>query len=118
MMNSLDPLFLIPLLVGAVFILAGAITLKYPPKKINGLYGYRTNASMKNQQRWDFAQRFSSKLMLKAGLFLLLSCTLSFVVHFSETTEVFLSLSIVLLACIYIFLRTEKALESNFNATT
>ncbi len=40
----------------------------WPPKKINGLYGYRTPRSMKNQKNWDAAQRYSSRLLLKFSI--------------------------------------------------
>ena len=64
------------LCVGILFILAGAILYVFPPKKINGLYGYRTGSSMKNQQKWDFAQKYSSKIMMLTGLiFTLISPT-------------------------------------------
>jgi len=43
---------------------------KFPPKKINSIYGYRTASSMKNQLRWDFAQLYASKQMIKYGLLL------------------------------------------------
>ena len=61
------PLFL----VGLFFSLAALITMKFPPKKINGIYGYRTSRSMKSQENWDIAQRYSSRLMLKQGLVML-----------------------------------------------
>lgn len=43
-----NPLFLIPITSGPLFMIAGLVLLKFPPKKINSLYGYRTNSSMKN----------------------------------------------------------------------
>ena len=48
------------LLTGLCFLIAGFVMTKYPPKNINQLYGYRTKASMKSQERWDFAQKRSS----------------------------------------------------------
>lgn len=66
----------IPLLSGSVFIVAGFILFKFPPKNINGLYGYRTGSSMKSQDRWDFAQVYAGKEMMKLGIVLVL---LSFV---------------------------------------
>jgi uncharacterized membrane protein len=36
----------------------------FPPKKINSLYGYRTPNSMKSQENWDFANRYSNRLAL------------------------------------------------------
>ena len=40
----------------------------YPPKQINEFYGYRTTRSRKSQEAWDFAQRYSAKLMTIFGL--------------------------------------------------
>jgi uncharacterized membrane protein len=57
-----------PQLVGFIFFITGIIMMYFPPKKINGLYGYRTSSSMKNQQSWDEANRFSAIYMAKAGL--------------------------------------------------
>ncbi|OJW17122.1 MULTISPECIES: SdpI family protein [unclassified Mucilaginibacter] len=62
-----------PQLVGAVFILAALIQMRFRPKKINSLYGYRTPLSMKNQQNWDEGNRYSAQLMLKLGVILLLT---------------------------------------------
>ena len=43
----------------------------WPPKKINEIYGYRTTRSMKSQAAWDFAQKYSAKLMTAFGIVLL-----------------------------------------------
>ena len=43
------------LLIPAAMLLLGRHFLTRPPKTINGLYGYRTARSMKNQATWDFA---------------------------------------------------------------
>jgi uncharacterized membrane protein len=49
---------------GFMWVLA-LILRKYPPKKINHFYGYRTNRSMKNQRIWDAANEYSSELMYR-----------------------------------------------------
>ena len=51
-----------------IFLVVGIVFWMYPPKKINGLYGYRTTRSRKSQEAWDFAQRYSAKLMTVLGL--------------------------------------------------
>ena len=51
-----------------ILTVGGAVFWAYPPKKINGLYGYRTTRSRKSQEAWDFAQRYSAKLMTVLGL--------------------------------------------------
>lgn len=41
---------------------------KFPPKKINNMYGYRTNRSMQNQEVWSYANKISTKLLLNYSL--------------------------------------------------
>jgi uncharacterized membrane protein len=60
-----------PQLLGVIFLTAAYIQRWYPPKKINALYGYRTPASMKNQQTWDEANRYSTMLMIRYALIML-----------------------------------------------
>lgn len=61
-------LFLIP--IPSLMILFGWIWRKYPPKKINWIYGYRTKRSMKDENSWVFAQNYLSKVWLSLGLVL------------------------------------------------
>ncbi|OMP32016.1 SdpI family protein [Mangrovimonas sp. DI 80] len=59
-----NPLFLIPASSGTIFVLLGLIMLKFPPKTINPIYGYKTGSSMKNQERWDLrSNRHIKQLM-------------------------------------------------------
>ena len=52
-----------------ILTVVGVVFWMYPPKKINRLYGfYRTTRSCKSQEAWDFAQRYSAKLMTILGL--------------------------------------------------
>ena len=51
-----------------IFLVVGIVFWMYPPKKINEFYGYRTTRSRKSQEDWDFAQRYSAKLMTIFGL--------------------------------------------------
>jgi uncharacterized membrane protein len=50
-----------------ILLVVGVVFWTYPPKKINGLYGYRTTRSRKSQEAWDFAQRYSAKLLTIFG---------------------------------------------------
>lgn len=61
-----------PQLIGAIFFVLGLIMQRYPPKQINSFYGYRTSASMKNQQAWDEANRYAARLMTSLGLYSLI----------------------------------------------
>ena len=51
-----------------IMTVGGVVFWMYPPKKINGFYGYRTTRSRKSQEAWDFAQRYSAKMMTMLGL--------------------------------------------------
>ena len=61
----------LPLLTGLIFIIAGFIMFRFPPKKINMFYGYRTISSMKSQERWDFSQLYSAKKLIYFGFVML-----------------------------------------------
>ena len=56
----MNHLFILPL----PLLIISAVFRIFPPKKINRFYGYRTKSSMKNQDAWDEANRFSANLML------------------------------------------------------
>ena len=51
-----------------IFLVVGVVFWMYPPKKINEFYGYRTTRSRKSQEAWDFAQKYSAKMMTVLGL--------------------------------------------------
>lgn len=76
-----NDLFRVPLLIGILFMLGGFAMLKFPPRKINWFYGYRTPCAMKNQKRWDFAQKYSAKLMIKLGGLSILLSAIGFFYH-------------------------------------
>ncbi|MBP6557307.1 MAG: SdpI family protein [Flavobacterium sp.] len=104
----------IPFLTGIIFAVTALITLKFPPKKINYLYGYRTRASMKNQQVWDFSQRFSGIKMFQCGLVLVAVSFINLLLDLNEALQVSIGLSLVIVPCIYLFFATEKAIKKNF----
>ena len=79
--------FVVPIFSVAVFAIPFMCLVVYfvfqynPPKKINRLYGYRTNLSMKNQLLWDYAQSYFSYLYVQiAGILFCLN-----IVYFSIT---------------------------------
>ena len=110
-----NPLFLIPLITGVVFVVVGMIMVKYPPKKINSFYGYRTPKSMKSQEQWDYAQKYSSKLMVKLGVGLSLLSLVGFFINHSEGAAVGISLGFIILIAIALIVRVEKELKDTFD---
>ena len=110
-----NPLINITFFGGLIFIIAGFILYKYPPKKINSLYGYRTTSSMENQEKWNFAQNYSSKEMMKLGFLLLISSLLSLITNFDNLTNMFIGLGLMILIVILLWLRVEKAIKIKFS---
>ena len=109
-----NPLFNICFFVGLIFVFAGSLMYRFPPKNINYLYGYRTISSMKNQERWDFAQQFSAKEMMKLGAFLTFTSLLAVITNFEESVNLIIGLSLMFLIVVILFLRVENAIKTKF----
>ncbi|MDA0357304.1 MAG: SdpI family protein [Bacteroidetes bacterium] len=109
-----NPLFLIPSTSGLIFMLAGFIMLKFPPKKINSLYGYRTRSSMKNQERWDFSQKYSAIAMIKLAAILTLSSIIGLIYNPDGELRMFLGLGLMILMVVVLLIRVEKAIKNKF----
>ncbi|MFT4662476.1 MAG: putative membrane protein [Patiriisocius sp.] len=86
---------------------------KNPPKKINSLYGYRTSSSMLNQERWDFAQKFSGKLMVNTGVILSLSIILSPFIPYDYGA--WISMIPIVIFSIMLIVITERGISNKFN---
>ena len=105
---------LIIVLCGVLFLAAGLAVYFNPPKKINGLYGYRTEKSMKSQDRWDFAQIYAAKKMILSGAILCIAGLPAAFVSMSENLQTVVGLSLLISSCIYLFVSTEKAITQKF----
>ena len=114
-MNLTNPLFIIPALTGPAFLIIGALQLKFPPKKINSLYGYRTSKSMKSQERWDFAQIFSAKEMIKGGGLLAFTSVIGLFYKPNEVAATVLGCSLMIAAFVMLFINTERAITKKFD---
>lgn len=98
-------------------LIVGCIQKYYPPKRINNLYGYRTDSSKKSQQTWDEANRYSAILMIKMGLIaivlgLIMAAIFSIkyeLVMVITTTFTGIGFAVVLMV------KTEKHLEKTFD---
>src|SRR5690606_36831666 len=99
------------LCVGILFILAGAILYVFPPKEINGLYGYRTSSSMKNQQKWDFAQKYSAQIMMLTGLIFSLIAPSKGLFKTDESTDFAIGMFCTIVGSSLMIVVVEKALR-------
>jgi uncharacterized membrane protein len=113
--NIENQLLFIPLVTGSIFTLAGLILIKFPPKKINWLYGYRTPQSMKNQEKWDFAQSYSAKEMIKLGGRLLLSSTPGLFYHPKQNISTLVGIGLMTIVVVILFVRVVKAIKNRFD---
>lgn len=114
MMDQLLQILLLPFLVGAIFTVTAAITYFFPPKNINYLYGYRTESSMKNQERWDFAQRLSSVKMFRLGLMLVAVSMAGLLFPMDETTNIIVGIALLIAGVVWLFWSTERAIKNKF----
>lgn len=113
-MDFNNPLFHIPFGSGCIFMLVGLFLLKFPPKKINTLYGYRTNKAMLTQERWNFAQKYASIQLIIIGFTLALTSFFSILYQPTKEIGVVISIALLLTSTIALILKVEKAIDSKF----
>jgi uncharacterized membrane protein len=95
-----------------VLFLISIIFWKFPPKKINSLYGYRTPKAMQNKQIWDFANTtFNQSFLMYSGFSLLAALLLA---SFSAKELSWEPMVLVMLSIVVSIVKTERALNDNF----
>lgn len=85
--------------------------LRFPPKEINSIYGYRTKASMKNQKSWNFTQKQSSKLMIDISCYQIIFGLASLVLNLSIEHSILFGLIITILNPLIVIIKIEKILN-------
>jgi len=108
------------LLIPAIMILFGKVFMRSVPKKINFLFGYRTELSMKNADTWEVAHKYIGKLWFHLGLILvpITAVSMLFVIGSSEgiVATVGLIVNFVnLIALVIPIFFTEKKLNRVFD---
>ncbi len=100
--------------IGFLLYITGWFYKKYPPKKINHLYGYRTKRTMANQEVWDFANKIGAKMIfLWASLYMVVII----IIYWFVSIETFLvaSISIFVVSFIISFIWSESILNKHFD---
>ena len=119
-MKMLEGIFLSNLLVPILIIVCGFILYKYPYKKINDIYGYRTGSSKKNKETWKFAQKYCGALWIKLGVILLVIsflvqyCILKYIPSSAEMVG-YIICTLQVIIIIVSIIPVEKALKKNFD---
>ena len=90
-----------------------AVFQRFPPKKINHFYGYRTGRSMKNQETWKAANEFSLNLSVKLCLYSLIFPVLLYFVYPQYNFLITVIVNTLLIISVYWF--TEAFLKERFD---
>jgi len=96
--------------VGALYMGIALILYLFPPKKINGFYGYRTKRSKTNKKMWAFAQKRSSSLILIFAFF-----TFAFSCVFHEEQHELWVVAIMISTLLLAIVLTEMALKKKLD---
>jgi len=111
---EINPPVLVCVLCGLIYIITGQVVLRYPPKKINDFYGYRTSRSKKSQAHWDYAQKESSNYIIQSGYYCLLTCAL-FILFETGKAGIWIAIILTTLYPFISVIQTEKALKKKFS---
>jgi uncharacterized membrane protein len=85
---------------------------KFPPKKINSIYGYRTYKAMQNQEIWTFANATFNKIFLiYAGISFIAGMVFA---NFATKELTWQPMVLVLLSIAVSAIKTERALNDHF----
>ncbi|GAA5415293.1 hypothetical protein Pryu01_00317 [Paraliobacillus ryukyuensis] len=97
-------------ITGLGTLMASIVLRTSSPHNINSLYGYRTKRSKKNQKLWDFAQKYSAKLLSIVGILnILIGIGLMFVTY-SKEYYLFFELGWGVLSFLLVFVLTKRKL--------
>ncbi len=103
--------FIYVLTTNGLLFLLSIIFWKFPPKKINNLYGYRTHKAMQNEEIWAFANIvFNKNLLIYSGVSFIAGLLLA---NFYSGIS-WQPMVLVMLSIIASIVKTEKALSENF----
>jgi uncharacterized membrane protein len=100
---------IVGLICGVCYFVLGLMVYKKPPKKINGIYGYRTPRAMSNPELWEEAQRYSANLMMQFGVIITVFGILGF--WFTDVQALVLSLFAVVFYTVRLFTKVEGRLK-------
>ena len=113
-------MLLMDLLIPFLMIGFGRSFSKKAPDKINCLFGYRTQRSMKNRETWNFAHHYIGRLWFFGGLIFLPLSVIPLICVFGKEIDLIGTVGGIvigpqLLLLIGTVFPTEHALKKNFD---
>ncbi len=108
------------LLFPAIMILFGAVFTKTALKRINYIFGYRTDMSMKNRDTWEFAHKYIGKLWFRFGILLIPITVIPMLFVIGKTENIVGTVGLIVgfintIVLIVPIFFTEKALNKTFD---
>ncbi|WP_339608296.1 SdpI family protein [uncultured Roseivirga sp.] len=109
-----NELLWVHLLVGFSVILPAVLMKLVVTEYPNTLVGYRTPASLRSKEAWDFAQVYSANLMLwSSGITLLTQVTTYFI--FPDETSILITSGVLVVGIAIMMIMTELELKKRFD---
>lgn len=113
-------MFICNCLVPLVVVISGYLMYKHPPKKVNGIIGYRTKMSMINEDTWHFAHDVCGRMWLKIGSVMLIAAVIVQLpfLHADESTVSNLSMIVTLSEVVILIISiipVERKLKATFD---
>ena len=116
MIDASNILFLAPFFLGPLLSISGYILVKKPPKKINHFYGYRTKASMKSKEIWDYAQLYAGRQLTRFGIIIFFMSLIGLIFKVEIGISLTIFVSYFLIGCVILVYLIEKKLKEKSKA--
>ena len=112
-------MLVVAVLFPLTMIFIGIMFSRSAPKKINAIYGYRTERSMKSIEAWNFSHKYCGRLYLCFGLIMLPVSTVPMFFCMDSETATSIVASVVcivnMIPMLVAIVLTERALKRNFD---
>jgi len=108
----MNPYYYVLSINGLLFLFS-IIFYFFPPKKINAIYGYRTNKTMKNETIWKFANTHFTKQFLIYSAISFIAALVFVSISKNFTWQ---PMAIMLLSLAVSVVKTEQEVNKNFDA--
>lgn len=110
-LNFNNPFFVLLSIVGLCATVLGIISIKFPPKRINILIRHRSERARKNQENWDFAQKYWAPQLIYAGVLMMISSVIGLFLKGSSIVWMWMGLLFMIIILLGFSFKTEQALK-------
>lgn len=101
--------------IGGIILICGILFKLFPPRKINSFYGYRTFLTMKNEDTWREAQRYSANSFIVTGAIILIFSLLFKLAGINSGSTKLIALAAVVIMLVVDEIHMRKVFDSEGN---